>query len=209
MKNFKSLQQIDSAFKYLRWVLLVIIMGCLFLVGFAFYTVSKISMQSKGQIYVMNEDGNVFNAILSSRSDNIDAEAKNHIKMFHKAFFEFDPEMGVIENNKNIWIYLSDESANLVFNKLSEERFFQNAVASNISSRFELEEMILEPDGKKINFKVNGIQNLERSTSLVVRNLDTQGTLRPVKRTDNNPHGFIIEDFFVIDNSDIKVERKR
>jgi hypothetical protein len=46
-------------------------------------------------------------------------------------------------------------------------------------------------------------QNIIRTTSILSRSLHTEGTLRNVSRSDNNPHGFLIERFNTIENKDL------
>ncbi|MDP3180258.1 MAG: conjugative transposon protein TraK, partial [Bacteroidota bacterium] len=41
------------------------------------------------------------------------------------------------------------------------------------------------------------------------RSLITEGALRNVSRSDNNPHGFLIERWNTIENRDIKTENRR
>ncbi|HNP25094.1 MAG TPA: conjugative transposon protein TraK, partial [Panacibacter sp.] len=57
-------------------------------------------------------------------------------------------------------------------------------------------------------FTCKAIQKITRATSIVTRNLVTEGYLRNVSRSDNNAHGFLIERWKIIDNSDIKVENR-
>ena len=53
-------------------------------------------------------------------------------------------------------------------------------------------------------FKCYATQRITRTTSVVLRNLITEGYLRNVSRSDNNPHGFLIERWLTIENKDIK-----
>jgi hypothetical protein len=41
-----------------------------------------------------------------------------------------------------------------------------------------------------------------------MRNLITEGFLRNVARSDNNPHGFLIEKWTTIENKDLKTEKR-
>jgi hypothetical protein len=43
---------------------------------------------------------------------------------------------------------------------------------------------------------------------VVTRDLVTEGWLREVNRSDNNPHGFLIERWAIIENRDLKVEQR-
>ena len=51
-------------------------------------------------------------------------------------------------------------------------------------------------------------EKLIRTTSIVTRSLTTEGYLRNVERSDNNPHGFLIEKWMILENKDIKIENR-
>src|SRR6266542_635348 len=70
----------------------------------------------------------------------------------------------------------------------------------------------LDPDDKVIQypfyFRCFGTEKIIRPTSTVTRDLITEGYLRNVSRSDNNPHGFLIERWNTIENKDIKIENR-
>jgi len=53
-----------------------------------------------------------------------------------------------------------------------------------------------------------GYAKIIRSTSIVTRDLLTEGWLRNINRSDNNPHGFLIERWNILENKDNKVEKR-
>ncbi len=55
-------------------------------------------------------------------------------------------------------------------------------------------------------FKCFATEKLIRTTSTTTRNLVTQGYLRNVSRSDNNPHGFLIEQWETLENKDEQVK---
>lgn len=57
-------------------------------------------------------------------------------------------------------------------------------------------------------FHCYGKEKLIRSTSIVTRSLITEGYLRSVQRSDNNPHGFLIEKWNILENRDLKTENR-
>jgi len=57
-------------------------------------------------------------------------------------------------------------------------------------------------------FKCYAQERIIRPTSIVTRDLITEGNLRNVTRSDNNPHGFLIEKWAILENKDIKVEQR-
>jgi len=67
-----------------------------------------------------------------------------------------------------------------------------------------LDSIWLDMDHAPFAFRCSGVQTLIRSTSLTTRSIVTRGRLRRSERSDNNPHGFIIEAFEVEQNKDVK-----
>jgi hypothetical protein len=52
------------------------------------------------------------------------------------------------------------------------------------------------------------VQRIVRPTSVVSRSLVTEGYLRSVARSDNNPHGFLIERWQTIENKDVQIQTR-
>ncbi|HWJ27348.1 MAG TPA: hypothetical protein VNS32_12455, partial [Flavisolibacter sp.] len=58
-------------------------------------------------------------------------------------------------------------------------------------------------------FRCFATQRIIRPSSITIRSLITEGFLRNVARSDNNPHGFLIERWTTIENKDLKTEKRR
>jgi hypothetical protein len=67
----------------------------------------------------------------------------------------------------------------------------------------------IDIDQYPYRFRCYATQSIIRTTSIVSRSLITEGALRNVSRSDNNPHGFLIERWNTIENRDIKTENRR
>jgi conjugative transposon TraK protein len=208
---FQSMKNIQSAFSYVRWFALVVVVLSLLVALYSIVQVSKISKLSKQQMLVMDSSGNVHNAVISSRVANLEVEAKSHITKFHELFFNIDPEQEVIDKKKEQWSYLADQSAVVQYDKMNEQGFFQSMVAGSISSRIVIEEIILQPteSSEYYDFTLKGVQRLFRSSSVAVRNVVTSGKLRVLQnRTENNPHGLMIVNWQVLDNSTLSTSKR-
>jgi conjugative transposon TraK protein len=208
---FQSMKNIQSAFSYVKSFTLIIIVGCLSITFYAVMKTNQISQMSKQQMLVMDTSGNIQTASLTSRANNLEIEGMAHLKNFHHLFFSFDPERAIIQKNREQWSYLADESVVVQFGKMEEQGFFQNVVAGSISSRLDIEDIKIEKTDNPLylQFGVKGKQRLIRSTSIAYRNLETSGRLRILEnRTENNPHGFIIENWRIVDNSTISTETR-
>jgi hypothetical protein len=64
----------------------------------------------------------------------------------------------------------------------------------------------LDMNSYPYGFTCFATEKLVRSTSTTTRSLVTQGYARNVSRSDNNPHGFLIERWETIRNQDEQVK---
>ncbi|RZM22229.1 MAG: conjugative transposon protein TraK, partial [Pedobacter sp.] len=133
----------------------------------------------------------------------IGVEIRDHVKMFHHWFFTLDPDEKVIQRNMLLALNLADQSAKKSYDNLKEQGYFTNLISANISQEIAVDSVELNLDVYPYYFKCFATQRLVRSTSTVVRRLVTQGYLRNVSRSDNNPHGFLIQRWQTLENSDV------
>jgi conjugative transposon TraK protein len=162
-------------------------------------------MQDK--VYIL-ANGRAIEAFSSGRKDNIPVEARDHIKNFHQYFFSLDPDDKVIQANITRALYLADASAKREYDNLKENGFYANIIAGNISQEITVDSIAVDVNQYPYHFRCYATQNIIRTTSTVARSLVTEGFLRNVGRSDNNPHGFLIERWATLENKDIKIQNR-
>jgi conjugative transposon TraK protein len=133
-------------------------------------------------------------------------EARDHVRTFHTLFFTLDPDEKVIEGNLNRALYLADGSARRAYEDAKEAGFYAEVISADASQRIAVDSIRLDMTSYPYYFRCFAQETITRKTSIVTRDLVTEGYLRDVSRSDNNPHGFLIERWTVIENKDIKVE---
>ncbi len=207
MTMFQQLQNIDTAFKHIRLFTVLVIILSMTLSGFVVYKSFTFISTSQERIYIL-ANGKALDAWAAERKDNIPVEARDHIKMFHLYFFSLDPDEKVIQTNLTKALYLADESAKRQYDNLKESRYFSNLISGNISQQIEMDSIQLDLNQHPIYFRYYGKQKLIRTSSIVTRLLITEGFIRNVNRSDNNPHGFLIERWNTRNNTDIKTENR-
>ena len=151
-------------------------------------------------------NGKILEATASSREENIPVEARDHIRMFHYYFFTLDPDDKVIQANITKALYLADGSAKRAYDNLKENSYYANIISDNISQAINIDSVLVNTAQYPFYWKCYATEKITRPSSIVIRNLITEGYLRDVSRSDNNPHGFLIERWNTIDNKDIKME---
>ena len=198
---FTQFKNIDTAFRHIKRFSIFLILTCITVSGFAIYKSYEMVQVAQARIYIL-ANGKALEAFSAERKDNIPVEAKDHIKMFHHYFFTLDPDEKVIQGNISNALNLADESAKKAYDNLKEQGYYSNLISANISQEIRVDSMELDMNQYPFYFRCSATQKLIRSTSTITRKLITQGYLRNVSRSDNNPHGFLIQRWETLENRD-------
>ncbi|MGF7080376.1 conjugative transposon protein TraK [Mucilaginibacter sp. UYCu711] len=198
---FTHLKNIETAFQQNKKIVALVILTSAFISVAAIYFSFVAYQKADGRVYVL-ANGKVLEAVAADRRENIPVEARDHIKMFHYDFFTLDPDEKVIEANISKALYLADGSARNQYNDLKEKSYYNNLISGNISQQISVDSITLNLNSYPYYFKCFATEKLIRSTSTINKLLVTQGYLRNVSRSDNNPHGFLIERWETIANRD-------
>lgn len=204
---FKQMKNIDTAFRHVRSFTLLVVIGSIIFCGFTLYKSYQLVASVQSKIYIL-ANGKALEAYSSERKDNIPVEARDHVKSFHQYFFTLDPDEKVIQSNITKALYLADASAKRAYDNLKENGYYTNIISGNISQQIKVDSIQVDINQYPYYFRCYATQSIIRTTSIVSRSLVTEGYLRNVSRSDNNPHGFLIERWTTIDNRDIKTENR-
>jgi conjugative transposon TraK protein len=204
---FNQMKNIDTAFRHTRSFSLLLILGCILISGYALYTSKEVVSKSQQKVFIL-ANGKALEAFAAERKDNIPVEAKDHVKMFHHYFFTLDPDDKVIQANLSKALYLADASAKQQYDNLKENNYYSNLISGNISQEITVDSVMVDVNQYPFYFRCYAKQKIVRPSTIVTRNLITEGHLRNVARSDNNSHGFLIEKWRTIENTDIKTENR-
>lgn len=204
---FQKMKNIDSSFRYIRLFSLAFLLGCLSVTVFISYKSYQLAAQSQQKIFIL-ANGKALEAYSADRKDNIPVEAKDHVAMFHYFFFTLDPDEKVIQSNITKALYLADASAKQQYDNLKENGYYANLIAGNISQEMQTDSIEINTAVYPFYFRFKGQQRIIRPTTIITRSLFTEGYLRNVSRSDNNPHGFLIEKWRTLENSDIRTQTR-
>lgn len=205
---FTKMKNIDMAFRYVRGFTMLVIVGCIIICCYTLYKSFTAVTLMQDRVYIL-ANGKALEAYSSDRKDNVPIEARDHVKTFHKFFFTLDPDDKVIKANVTKALYLADDSAKRVYDDLKENGYYAGVISGNISQTISIDSITVNIDEYPYHFKCYAKQNIIRTTSILNRNLITEGTLRNVSRSDNNPHGFLIERWNTLENKDLGVENRK
>lgn len=137
---------------------------------------------------------------------NRPVEYRADIDLFHALFFSLTPDDKYIEYQLKKAMYLVDESGVAQYNNLKENGFFNSVLSS--SSVITLQTDSISLDMHKQYFRFYGKLKIDRRSSTVIRSLITEGYLKDIPRSDNNPHGVLIVNWKTLENKDLENVQK-
>jgi conjugative transposon TraK protein len=205
---FKSLRNLETSYRNIR-ILAFVSVGVFCIItlsalGFAY----KVKTDSESRIYVVEQGKSLIAALRNDVRENRPVEGKDHIRRFHELFFTLDPDSKAIEEHIKEALPYADESASRLYLDTKEQGYYSQLIQASASQEVQVDSIQLDMNQYPYHFRTYARQQIIRLTNITVRKLVTSGYLRNVSRSDINPHGFLIEKFAVLDNTDIE-ERLR
>lgn len=199
------IKNLENKVKLVTIICSLFLVGCVLISISSIWTAKNMVVDAQNKIYVL--DGNV--PILVQRTtmdETLDVEAKSHIEMFHHYFFTLAPDDKYIKYTMEKAMYLIDESGLVQYNALKEKGFYGNIMGT--SAVFSIFCDSIKFNKENMSFIYYGRQRIERRTSVLMRELVTEGFVKRVPRTENNPHGLLIVNWRTILNKDIDQKTK-
>ncbi len=203
--EFKSLKNIESSFKQLRIFGIVFLCMCALVTGYSVYSAYDFAEAQRQKIYVLDNGKSLMLALSQDLSQNRPVEAREHVRRFHELFFTLSPDKSATESNINRALLLSDKTAFNYYKDLSEKGYYNRIISGNINQMLQIDSVVCNLNTYPYQVATYGKQMIIRESNITERSLITYCRLLNSVRSDNNPHGFIIEGFGVRENKDIRV----
>lgn len=203
--EFKSLKNIETSFKQLRIFGIVFLCMCTLVTGYSVYSAYGFAEAQRRKIYVLDDGKSLMLALSQDLSQNRPVEAREHVRRFHELFFTLSPDKSAIESNIGRALLLSDRSAFNYYKDLSEKGYYNRIISGNINQMIQIDSIVCNLNVYPYQVSAHGKQMIIRESNITERSLTTRCRLLNSVRSDNNPHGFIIEGFEVRENKDIRV----
>jgi conjugative transposon TraK protein len=204
---FPKTRGIERSFQYIRWVSIAAIVGSVVSGILFFLLAGRVMLAAQSRVYILSA-GKAMEAFASDRRSNLAVEARAHVYDFLTAFFTLDPDERYISAGLRRALYLADRSAKRVYDDLKESGYYAQVVTANISQRLQIDSISLDMHQAPYYFRCYGTETITRATSIVTRDLVTEGWLREVERSENDPHGFLVERWTILENRDVKIEHR-
>ncbi|WP_026726966.1 conjugative transposon protein TraK [Flavobacterium denitrificans] len=203
--EFKTLRNIENSFRQIRLYAIVFAMLCTAIAGYAVWRSYSFAEQQRQKIYVLDNGKSLMLALAQDASINRPVEAREHVRRFHELFFTLAPDKNAIESNMKRAFNLADKSAFDYYKDLSEKGYYNRIISGNVQQRIEIDSVACNFENYPYAVRTYAKQFIIRSSNMTKRNLVTSCFLVNSVRSDNNPQGFNIEKFSVVENKDIEV----
>ncbi len=201
--QFKSLKNIETSFRQIRLFGIVFVAMCAVVVSVALVCVFNFAERQREKIYVLDNGKSLMLALSQDMEQNRPAEAREHVRRFHELFFTLSPDKSAIEHNINRALILSDKSAYNYYTDFSEKGYYNRIIAGNINQVLQVDSVVCDFNNYPYIAKTFARQMIIRESNVTQRTLVTQCRLSNASRSDDNPNGFIIEGFTILENKDI------
>lgn len=200
------IKSIESKIKLAyRLVMLTMVFSLTLICLMGYYAFQQVN-ESRKSIYIL--DNGV--PILAKQTDqqvNRPVEYRAHVDLFHSLYFTLTPDDKFITYQMEKAMYLIDESGMQQYNNLKEKGYFNQIMASSAVLTLQTDSIQLDPSKKF--FRFFGKQKIERKSSIMYRTLVTEGYFNDVPRSQNNPHGVLIQNWKTVENKDLDYVEKQ
>ncbi len=187
--EFKSLNNIETSFRQIRLYAFVFAIVCVVVSGYAVYASYSFAKEQREKIYVLDQ-------------------AREHVRRFHELFFTIAPDKDAIEENMQRAFLLCDKSAFNYYKDLAEKGYYNRAISGNINQRIEVDSIRCNFNTYPYAVTTYAREFIVRQSNVTERSLVTTCTLQNSVRSDNNPQGFLMENFLVKENRDIQTYKR-
>ena len=206
--EFKSLKNIESSFRQIRLFGIVFLSLCAVITVWSVWSSYRFAERQREKIYVLDNGKSLMLALSQDLSQNRPAEAREHVRRFHELFFTLSPDKGAIESNIKRSLFLADKTAFNYYKDLAEKGYYNRVISGNVTQTVEIDSVKCDFDQYPYKVNTYARQLIVRESSLTVRSLVTSCRLLNATRSDNNPHGFIIEAFTITENKDLQTIKR-
>ena len=203
--EFKSLKNIETSFKQIRFFGIVFVCLCAAVAGYSVWSAYGFAETQRQKIYVLDGGKSLMLALSQDLSQNRPVEAREHVKRFHELFFTLSPDKNAIESNIRRALFLVDRSAFTYYKDLQEKGYYNRIISGNINQNLQVDSVSCNFDTYPYRVVTYARQLIIRESNITERSLVTRCNLINSVRSDNNPHGFTMEAFEVVENKDLRV----
>ena len=206
--EFKSLKNIETSFRQIRLYSIIFLVLCAVVVVWSVYSSYDFAEKQREKIYVLDGGKSLMLALSQDLSQNRPAEAREHVRRFHELFFTLSPDKSAIEHNVKRALLLADKSAYNYYSDFAEKGYYNRIIAGNINQVLKVDSVVCNFDSYPYEARTYAKQMIIRASNVTEQSLVTTCRLLNSSRSDDNPNGFTIEGFTIIENKDLQTVKR-
>ena len=208
MENLiKYFNNIETSFKKMKFVTVLSICAAA-LIAVGSVAAAGWYMEKSGQTIFVVDKGSAVMATRDSEDSYRELEAKDHVTRFHELMFNLSPSAESIQRNLDRALVMSDKSAYEYWMDLSERGFYQRLISANISQEFVADSIRVDMLSYPHTVNTYGKVYMLRESNITAYQFESSCRLVDVERSQNNPHGLMIERFTVTRNENIGTRKR-
>lgn len=202
------MKNIETSFRQIRLYSIIFLVLCSVVVVWSVYSSYDFAEKQREKIYVLDGGKSLMLALSQDLSQNRPAEAREHVRRFHELFFTLSPDKSAIEHNVKRALLLADKSAYNYYSDFAEKGYYNRIIAGNINQVLKVDSVVCNFDSYPYQARTYAKQMIIRASNVTERSLVTTCQLLNSSRSDDNPNGFTIEGFTIIENKDLQTVKR-
>ncbi|MDJ1470224.1 conjugative transposon protein TraK [Xanthocytophaga flava] len=215
MESLQSLRNLETAFQKTKYNSIIFVIACtLIVLVVVYYSFTYVQSNATKVYAVAAKNGAVVELHASSVSDHREAEAKHHIRFYHDLMFNVVPDPKSIQYNKRRAEYLGDKSILLPFELYTEKNFYNQLIGNNMLQSFKEDSLVINMNSSPYKAIMYGKVKITRASSVLTNILVTSCDLvdlvsgQQTGRTEENPNGFFMQNFSILESKKFSSEVK-
>lgn len=205
---FRTLNNIQKTFAFSRSLSVVVIVCAVVMTCFISVYCLRMVKQEREKIYVLDHGRSLILALQQDLSTNRPVEARDHVRMFHTFFFNLPPDNAAIKSNIQRALDLSDKSAYNYYVDLAEAGFYRRLMSTNTIQSIAIDSIVCDMDSYPYMAATYATITLLRDSKVSKRSLVSTCELVNVPRSDANPHGFLLQNYVILENKELENENR-
>lgn len=198
--ELKNLENYKTSFELVKYIVIVVIIMCIGLTGFAIYYTEKQKQKYERLVYVMDKSGNIAIAQGLEQKETRIYEYENHVRMFFKLWYQFDE--GSFVKNIESALPLTGETGKELLKQYEENNMLRQLKERNLNLTVSDIEIEVNEDTNPVSGRIQGTQIIRRGSNERKRMIMATFDLYDFSRSRENPHGIKIENWIAREQRD-------
>lgn len=197
-QNYNSINKVVNGYRSFALIISTISLVLAVFLAVMIYQVSQ------NKILVVDGQGDILSASKTSEEAVFQIEADNHIRLFYSRYFSYDKTN--YKQRVESGLSLAGKSAITLYETLKLKGWYDKIINNDLMIESYVQNIKFYNQDGQLYFQSKGFQKVIRGNVTELRNLDLKGSISKNSSgrvLEINPHGMIIDNISIIDNSQV------